>query len=474
MSTLTGKSPDATYKDLLQVSNANSGVDGTLRDVEDGEGTVSALKVSQNQMAVQPSSDSAALAEVKDASGTSLWKVDSTNGQIIQSVPMSLPWGQPPGGAKFDGVDDYYSIADDANLNFGTDDFAIELWLELSDYTPSANLVLVDKISANLGYRVTLLTTGAIRINFGNGTDVTTLQYDTAVLGMTDGDKQHIFLNFDRSANLTTYVNGVSKGTVAISGASSQTLDNAGALNIFTDLTNFTAGNMYEKRLWNVNPSASEIVDLYNNGRPDLAVVPYKYRGASQTNLVSDPGNEAALATLTTNASASGTISQSAAQAHTGTNSMLYTGNGITASGHWAGLRDIGQTLFTTAKEYYFEVWVYLPSGQSSTTLTAYVQENNGITSDLYLLGSTTTTDSWVKLSGTRVITRDNSGNYVAIIVFTNKSTANSDIFYLDDFLIKPVGVLYEARPESFGKFGLVDYSGNDLNANSSGSPISH
>ena len=46
MTTLTGKSPAATYKDLLQVSNNNAGVDGTLRPVEDGEGTQSALQIS--------------------------------------------------------------------------------------------------------------------------------------------------------------------------------------------------------------------------------------------------------------------------------------------------------------------------------------------------------------------------------------------------------------------------------------------
>lgn len=46
MSTLTGKSPKNTYKDLLQVSNSNSGVDATLRQVEDGEGTASQLYLS--------------------------------------------------------------------------------------------------------------------------------------------------------------------------------------------------------------------------------------------------------------------------------------------------------------------------------------------------------------------------------------------------------------------------------------------
>ena len=43
---LESKQISSTYKDLLQVPNANAGVDGTLRTVMDGEGTESTLQVS--------------------------------------------------------------------------------------------------------------------------------------------------------------------------------------------------------------------------------------------------------------------------------------------------------------------------------------------------------------------------------------------------------------------------------------------
>ena len=43
---LTGRGLDDSYKDLLQVGNANAGIDGTLRPIADGEGTDSALSVS--------------------------------------------------------------------------------------------------------------------------------------------------------------------------------------------------------------------------------------------------------------------------------------------------------------------------------------------------------------------------------------------------------------------------------------------
>ena len=52
MSTLTNKTIAGSYKDLLQVSNGNIGVDGTCRFVEDGEGTQSILSVSTSQVGI--------------------------------------------------------------------------------------------------------------------------------------------------------------------------------------------------------------------------------------------------------------------------------------------------------------------------------------------------------------------------------------------------------------------------------------
>ena len=53
MATLTGKKISDSYKDLLQVSNSNSGVDGTLRDIEDGEGTASVLQISSSSINIK-------------------------------------------------------------------------------------------------------------------------------------------------------------------------------------------------------------------------------------------------------------------------------------------------------------------------------------------------------------------------------------------------------------------------------------
>jgi hypothetical protein len=46
MATLTGRAPKDTYKDLLQISNSNAGIDTTLRTIEDGEGTSGTIQLS--------------------------------------------------------------------------------------------------------------------------------------------------------------------------------------------------------------------------------------------------------------------------------------------------------------------------------------------------------------------------------------------------------------------------------------------
>lgn len=60
MSTLTGRTVATTYKDLLQISNQNSGIDGQYRYIEDGEGTISVLGLSTDGIQinghVQPAS----------------------------------------------------------------------------------------------------------------------------------------------------------------------------------------------------------------------------------------------------------------------------------------------------------------------------------------------------------------------------------------------------------------------------------
>ena len=79
MAGLTGKTPAATYKDLLKIENSNVGIDDTLRQVQDGTGDGSALYIETNSIKVKPEADDTALLDVHDKDGNSKFKVDTSN-----------------------------------------------------------------------------------------------------------------------------------------------------------------------------------------------------------------------------------------------------------------------------------------------------------------------------------------------------------------------------------------------------------
>ena len=87
---LTGKTKASTYKDILQMNNSNSGVDATTRNVVDGEGTASAISISDNQFAVRPQdTDGTSIVKVSDKDGNILFVVDSTNSLIKVGTTQS-------------------------------------------------------------------------------------------------------------------------------------------------------------------------------------------------------------------------------------------------------------------------------------------------------------------------------------------------------------------------------------------------
>ena len=83
MAGITGKTPAATYKDLLKIENSNSGVDDTLRQIESGDGTGSALYIEKNSIKIKPTADDTALVDVQDKDGNSKLKVDTSNDLVL-------------------------------------------------------------------------------------------------------------------------------------------------------------------------------------------------------------------------------------------------------------------------------------------------------------------------------------------------------------------------------------------------------
>ena len=79
---LTGKTPADTYKDITYVDNNNSGVDSTTRAIKTGNGSSTALGVSDRSLQVKPSTDNTTAFDVTNSSGTSKFQVDTTNSTV--------------------------------------------------------------------------------------------------------------------------------------------------------------------------------------------------------------------------------------------------------------------------------------------------------------------------------------------------------------------------------------------------------
>ena len=83
---LSGKTLKDTFKDLLQCDNSNNGVDTTLRNIKDGEGTASSLWLSDDVVRVFPTNDNTTSAfNVRANGGGTVFEVDTTNELVTAS-----------------------------------------------------------------------------------------------------------------------------------------------------------------------------------------------------------------------------------------------------------------------------------------------------------------------------------------------------------------------------------------------------
>ena len=88
---LTGKTKAASYKDILQMNNSNSGVDTTARTVVDGEGTASVISLSDDVLRIKPQNDdSLAVLSVRDKDNNLLLTVDSSNDVVKAGIGQHI------------------------------------------------------------------------------------------------------------------------------------------------------------------------------------------------------------------------------------------------------------------------------------------------------------------------------------------------------------------------------------------------
>jgi hypothetical protein len=191
MATLNGSTISSTYQDLLRVDNGATGVDGTLRDVEDGIGTVSKLQISTVGV------KSTGTLEV--TGNTTLTGTLSLGGVAVTSTAAELNIldGVTSTAAELNILDGVTSTAAELNILDGVTSTAAELNILDGVTSTAAELNILDGVTSTAAELNTLdgVTSTAAELNILDGVTSTTAELNildgvtstTAELNILDG-----------------------------------------------------------------------------------------------------------------------------------------------------------------------------------------------------------------------------------------------------------------------------------------------
>ena len=202
----------------------------------------------------------------------SWWPLDETGGNITQDIqdgndgtvngPVYAP-GKAANGLDFDGVDDYVSVADSANLE--PSQITVDAWVKADSLSDIAAHV-VDKLTfGSQGYALEIGPGGLASFELhtsGSGTVAAT--GTTNILG--DGRFHHLAGTYDGST-VRIYVDGVPEGSASASGPIiySGTFDVTIGDNNPSQVRRRLDGIIDEVEIYNRSLTTPEIEDIFNS-----------------------------------------------------------------------------------------------------------------------------------------------------------------------------------------------------------------
>lgn len=169
-------------------------------------------------------------------------------------------------------------VADDDDIDMETNNFAPYFNGLVPDFTPAANVILMQKMTGGVGFQLEIVAiTGIIRLTL-NAT-----VYDSSVAPVAvDGTHHKILPAVTVGAVNTTvdfYFDGIALGAQQTA-ANPGTVSNAADLYILGTSAVRTAGTVSDSGILNFAPSAAEVLDMYQNG------IPASWKWGSQTELM--------------------------------------------------------------------------------------------------------------------------------------------------------------------------------------------
>jgi hypothetical protein len=358
-----------------------------------------------------------------------------------QNVPNHVANTMSSPYYRFDGVDDKVEVADNANLDFATNDFTTEALVRIPSV--GANKTILGKIdhtnSALEGYSMEVGANDKLAGRIvGNNTRVLIAESSKTI---ADGLWHHVCITFDRSASATVYVDGVADGTTTISGASGDA-SNSYPFQIGTNdqESNFAEMEVNHARVFNNLLTATEVKELYSG-----ASVPFKYKGANQTALI------------------------------TGDNSTFASGLGDWVSGsNWNSQTNPSNNMVLTANAS--DQRCYLSPAQANLEIGKryrFVYDATSITGTVTLIawtGAYTTLGTFEAGTGKSIeFTAPYGLDTIGIGV---KATSSGDAITLDNLFLTQIGAVAEYDGSGVASDKWFDKSGNDLHGTVTGASV--
>lgn len=212
---------------------------------------------------------------------------DDATVETNQLLLTDKMWAGIPAAYQFDGVDDYVSIADNANLNFGTGDYSIEMYVLVNTLTSGDNICIGKRNGDNrfgFGFKASGSKIGLFHLVYNVAKGITFSETSGYVIDYNQ--RSHCVVTVDRDGNTVMYLNGIPIYTNTTGFGADVDINVIGNLTLLQNVsanTAFLNGYIHFARLYNRALTQSEVTQHYNNGRPDLYQLDYADRGASQT-----------------------------------------------------------------------------------------------------------------------------------------------------------------------------------------------
>jgi hypothetical protein len=188
----------------------------------------------------------------------------------------------------FDGNDDYITLSNEENFRFNanTDDFSFACWIYLKGGSANPRFIIDKRDAGTDGWSSSIGTDNKLFFRLNTATIV-------ATTAMSDNTWNHIAVSVDRSGSATLYTNGLSDGSVSVSGItmSTTTAPKIGTRSFDTPIDHLE-GNMDEMYIYDSALTVDEVYKLYTQTAPQFIEGSEQNTEGVSTTLISPENNQ--------------------------------------------------------------------------------------------------------------------------------------------------------------------------------------